>query len=341
MVGDQQPLVDILARHIENLLSSPVAPEMPPETDNYEKARAVHEYLTTLRSILDAFARGDLSGDIKLRGVVAGRLKALQANLLHLTWQIQQVAGGDFTQRVEFMGEYAAAFNSMVEQLDNALRALRSKEEALTGLTHALQTEVAEKAEALAALSKSEARFKHMAEHDALTGVLNRRSFYELAAVEFKRAEEKNYPCSLALIDIDFFKKLNDSYGHLEGDAALRHVTQTMTAALRHGGIIGRYGGEEFVVLLAGPDLDTAKKVAERLRVFVAESPLQTPKGPISMTISIGLAHVSPGHGKSREGSFCEFVLNIADEALYAAKHAGRNRLVAVHYHAGQSASLS
>lgn len=334
MLKAQPPSAKVVLEHIEKLLLSPVLPEIPPLAgDECDKLRALHDHLVELRSVLDAFAKGYLSGDITLRGVIAGRLKALQANLLHLTWQIQQVAEGDFSQRVEFMGAYAAAFNSMVEQLDNALTSLRHKEEELTKLTEALQIEVAEKAEALAALRKSEAQFKHMAEHDALTGVLNRRSFYELASAEFKRAEEQGYPCSLALIDIDFFKKINDKYGHLEGDAALRHLTQTMEASLRHGGFVGRYGGEEFVVLLSGLDFDTAKKVAERLRKTVAESPLQTPKGTINMTISIGLAHVAPGHGHARDAAFFESVLNIADEALYTAKESGRNCLVVAPYH--------
>lgn len=333
MLKAQPPQADIVLEHIEKLLSSPSVPPIPPEADDNARLHALHAQLVGLRSVLDAFAKGDLSGDIPLRGVLAGRLKALQANLLHLTWQIQQVAAGDFSQRVEFMGDYATAFNSMVEQLDTALTSLRHKEEELTKLTRALQTEVAEKAEALAALSKSEAQFKHMAEHDGLTGVLNRRSFYELASAEFQRAEENGYPCSLALIDIDFFKKINDTYGHVEGDAALRHLTATIEASLRHGGIVGRYGGEEFVVLLSGLDLETAKKVAERLRKAVEKKPLPTAKGPLAMTISIGLAHVTPEKGCAQNTAFFESVLNIADEALYAAKQAGRNCLVVAPYH--------
>ncbi|CAK7004238.1 MAG: hypothetical protein DELT_00162 [Desulfovibrio sp.] len=341
MADGQTSQVDILLEHIEKLLNAPALPAIPPEGEHNEKLCAIHEYLTTLRTILEAFAKGDLAGDITIRGVVAGRLKALQANLLHLTWQIQQVAEGDFSQRVEFMGEYAKAFNSMVEQLDTALTALRHKEEELTKLTKALQTEVAEKAEALAALSKSEARFKHLAEHDVLTGVLNRRSFYELAAKEFERAEKSNYPCSLALIDIDFFKKLNDTYGHLDGDAALRHLTQTLEASLRHGGTVGRYGGEEFVVLLPGLDIETAKKVAERLRKAIAKSPVMMHTGPVNMTVSIGLAHVAPGHGCTEQNTaFVESVLNIADEALYQAKESGRNCLVVAPYHPGRQAIM-
>jgi diguanylate cyclase (GGDEF)-like protein len=105
-----------------------------------------------------------------------------------------------------------------------------------------------------------------------------------------------------------------------------------MEASLRHGGIVGSYGGEEFVALFLGLDLETAKKVAERLRKAIAHSPVQTHKGPITMTVSIGLAHVAPRHGHSQDAAFFESVLNIADEALYTAKQSGRNCLVVAPY---------
>lgn len=331
-----QTLLDGALEHIEKLLTSPVPPEFPAGMDEVPKLRSIHDYLVTLRSVLDAFAKGNLEGDIVLRGVIAGRLKALQANLLHLAWQIQQVAAGDFTQRVEYMGEYAVAFNSMVEQLDGALTSLRHKEEELTKLTEALQVEISKKVAALAARRKSESQFKHLAEHDVLTGVFNRRSFYELASAEFKRAEEEGYPCNLALIDIDLFKAINDTHGHLGGDAALRLLTETIGASLRKGGTIGRYGGDEFVVLLPELGLEAAKKVAERLRKAVAGSTINMASGPINITISIGLAHVSPEPGRAQSATFFDSVLKVADEALYTAKKSGRNCLVVIPYHTEQ-----
>lgn len=329
-------LQDSILEHIEKLLHSSALPEFPAEVDKEDKLYAIHNYLVTLRTTLNAFATGDLQWPVDIHGVIAGRLKALQANLMHLTWQIQQVAAGDFTQRVDFMGEYAAAFNSMVTQLDNALTSLRQKEEELTKLTEALRVEIAEKEEALAILRKKEAQFKHLAEHDALTGVLNRRSFYELACAEFKRAEEKGYPCSLAIIDIDFFKQINDTCGHLQGDDVLRHITKTIKSSLRHGGIIGRYGGDEFVVLLPGLDLKTTKKIVDRLRKQVAQAPFKTSTGTIHMTVSIGLAYVMPQQGLCQDTIFFKSVIKTADNALYAAKEAGRNCLVTLSHCAQQ-----
>ncbi|MCC8194422.1 MAG: GGDEF domain-containing protein, partial [Deltaproteobacteria bacterium] len=245
MADAQQPM-DRLVALVRKMIHDPVMPQIPPEFAEVEGLAAVHEQMSKLRDVLDAFSRGDFSPDVRLRGVIARRLKTLQASLLHLCWQIQQVANGDFTQRVDFLGEFASSFNSMVEQLDTALTSLRHKEEELTRLTLALQHEVEQKAEALEALSKSEARFRYMAEHDVLTGVCNRRSFYDLAVMELELARKERQPCGLMIFDLDHFKRFNDTYGHLDGDAALRHVTQTIKSELRKQDILGRYGGEEF-----------------------------------------------------------------------------------------------
>lgn len=325
--------VDTLVEYLNKCIHDPVMPEIPPELTDVEGLPALRDHVEKLRDILDAFSRGDFSSNIKLRGVIAGRLKNLQAGLLHLCWQCQQVAEGDFTQRVEFLGEFANSFNSMVEQLDSALTSLRHKEEELTRLTLALQREVGEKADALEALGKSEARFRYMAEHDALTGIYNRRSFYDLAVMELERARKESVPCALIIFDIDHFKRFNDTYGHLDGDAALRHVTGTVSHGLRDQDIFGRYGGEEFVLLLPDVGKSTGRNVAERLRNAVAASPVMTrTAGPATVTVSMGLVFVPPGGEDEVKVSHLEKYLGQADEALYQAKERGRNRLVVSPY---------
>lgn len=326
-------LAQSIVEHIHKMLHAPEPPSFPPEFDAVQGLSEAHAYLAELRRLLNDFAKGDLTSDIRLRGILAGRLKALQANLLHLTWQIQQVADGDFTQRVDFMGEFSTAFNSMVEQLDGALASLRRKEEELTRLTLALQDEVAQKGRALSALRESEASFRYMAEHDALTGTLNRRSFFEAAGVEMLRAKTLNYNCSIAILDIDHFKRFNDTYGHIEGDGALRHVTRTISSGLRQGDLMARYGGEEFVLLLPVADRDTAQRVIERLRKKIADTPVETQEaGPVSVTVSIGLASIPPKIGGKRDAAFLEEALKHADEALYVAKRTGRNKLIVSAY---------
>ncbi|SBW03294.1 Response regulator PleD (fragment) [uncultured delta proteobacterium] len=153
-MADDSNRMELLVAHLAKVIHDPVMPEIPPELADVAGLGAIQEHMGSLRDILDAFSRGDFSPNVRLRGVIAGRLKTLQASLLHLCWQIQQVADGDFTQRVDFLGEFATSFNSMVAQLDAALTALRHKEDELTRLTLALQHEVEQKADALGALSK-------------------------------------------------------------------------------------------------------------------------------------------------------------------------------------------
>lgn len=324
---------DVILEHIEKMLHAPTAPNVPCEAADSEALQKIHEYLIELRQILTSFAKGELAQDIILRGVVAGRLKALQANILHLTWQIQQVANGDFSQRVEFMGDFSTAFNSMVTQLDQALTALREKEEQLTQLNAALQHEIEQKDKAMKALSKSEARFRYMAEHDTLTGVLNRRSFYDLAALELAAAQQQKKPCNLVMLDVDYFKRFNDTYGHLEGDAALRHVTGILQNALRQNDIVGRYGGEEFVLFFPNTPMDAGEAIAGRLRQTIADTPVATTFGPVSITASLGLVHIPYDTGAQRDISFLEEALSLADQALYEAKNAGRNILKSTLFH--------
>jgi diguanylate cyclase (GGDEF)-like protein len=127
------------------------------------------------------------------------------------------------------------------------------------------------------------------------------------------------------MIDIDFFKRVNDAYGHQVGDAVLRSVTDRIRVLLRAGDVVGRWGGEEFLVLLADADRDGAAEVAERIRMSIARSPLDAGNGyGVPVTVSIGVA-VDPAPGVSELNE----LVGAADAALYRAKAEGRNRVVA------------
>lgn len=328
MTETERSLAVTILEHIDNLLHSPSVPEIPAEVQDLDELRKIHDYLADLRGVLQEFSKGELTKEIQLRGLVAGRLKTMQSNLWHLTWQIQQVANGDFSQRVDFLGEFSTAFNSMVKQLNNALTELRKKEEELLRLTKALQGEIELKSVALAALRKSEANFRYKSEHDSLTGVLNRRSFYDMAVMEMDRAQRKGQHCCIAIFDIDRFKQFNDTYGHLEGDAAIRHITDIGKLALRQNDIMGRYGGDEIVILFFGVDKNKGSSIAERLRMSIEQTPVRTTNGDVSITISLGLAEVPPALDCERDTAFLEKVIHQADKALYAAKSKGRNKVV-------------
>lgn len=163
---------------------------------------------------------------------------------------------------------------------------------------------------------------QRLAVTDELTGSSNRRSFYELAEREFRRAKRYRRPVSAIMLDIDNFKRVNDTHGHLVGDAVLRELARRCHDTVREVDIFGRYGGEEFAVILPDTELDEAKHtLAERLRLAVSDRPFDTPGGPIDVTVSLGVAEVSADIPNLAA------LLDRADTALYAAKRAGKNRV--------------
>ena len=160
---------------------------------------------------------------------------------------------------------------------------------------------------------------------DALTNLNNRRQFEHRLGQEIASAKRQNNPLCAMMIDIDFFKKVNDTYGHASGDAVLRGVASVIKSALRESDIPSRYGGEEFAVLLPFTHIDEAKVVGERLRKAVEASPIpinidDSDIKSIGVTISMGLAEFTP----EETG---EELFERADKALYNAKESGRNRV--------------
>jgi diguanylate cyclase (GGDEF)-like protein/PAS domain S-box-containing protein len=167
-----------------------------------------------------------------------------------------------------------------------------------------------------------ESELTRLAITDPLTGAFNRRYLVETGAREAERARRYGSPFSILVIDIDFFKNVNDSYGHSVGDATLQALTQLARKMLRGSDCFGRMGGEEFAVLLPQADLDRAHQMADRMRLALQRMEIATPKGPISITVSIGVAQLS-----GPETRFDETLIR-ADKALYVAKQTGRNKVV-------------
>jgi chemotaxis family two-component system sensor kinase Cph1 len=169
------------------------------------------------------------------------------------------------------------------------------------------------------ALARANKHLRELATTDSLTGVMNRYRIEHLVQVAVANAERYGHAFSLVLFDIDHFKQVNDTYGHDEGDQVLKTLVNSIQFCLREGDHFGRWGGEEFMVLLPGTDLDGAKEFAERMRERVAATDfrLQDP-----VTISLGVAEWSPGN------TFKNLLVR-ADSAMYKAKTGGRNRVVA------------
>lgn len=211
----------------------------------------------------------------------------------------RRLAAGDYSVRTEVkgmdgeFGELARAFNEMAE---------------------ALQTEKIE----------GECLFREvqrLARTDELTGLHNRRYFFELAERELKRYRRFGHPLSALMLDVDHFKRVNDTYGHAVGDEVLRAVGEQCAVNSRAIDILGRYGGEEFALLLPEADQEAAREIGERLVLSIRKSPIPAQQGPIFITISVGVASATEAT------SDVASLLNAADKALYAAKQTGRNRV--------------
>lgn len=175
------------------------------------------------------------------------------------------------------------------------------------------------------------------ATHDFLTTLLNRAEILAALEREVSRGARDGKPASVILADIDHFKRVNDTMGHAAGDEVLKEVARRLKADLRPYDIVGRYGGEEFLIILPGCNLVNGVKRADEIRKLVAETPIITPEGTTSATVSMGVTATD----SSRYGSPAEF-LHEADVSLYAAKKNGRNRVevfvpVAKSSSAGQS----
>ena len=157
--------------------------------------------------------------------------------------------------------------------------------------------------------------------NDHLTGISNRRAFFEVATVEFERWKKRPRPLSLLTIDADHFKKVNDTYGHPTGDEVLKHLSKVLQDCVRTMDLVARLGGEEFGALLPSTDLEGAVKIAERIRTTIADAELKIDGHVIRYTVSIGVSAVD------EHVTGVDMLLKLADDALYVSKHQGRNRV--------------
>jgi len=174
------------------------------------------------------------------------------------------------------------------------------------------------------ALIRAQSALQFEAAHDRLTAIWNRGAILDLLKKEMERARRSQDSLGVIMADVDFFKKVNDTHGHLVGDAVLREVGDRLTSGLRTYDAVGRYGGEEFLIVVPGCDALNLVVTAERLRHRIADQPIDTSAGPVPVTISLGL---SAAYGNESGSIDSATLLHSADEALYAAKARGRNRV--------------
>ena len=218
-----------------------------------------------------------------------------------------------------FLVEYFL-IRSLTNALENAQRELSERtliESEREKLITQLSSEIAER-------QRIQDDLQELARTDSLTGLFNRRYFFEIAWKEFAKSIRYHRPLSVIILDLDLFKGINDTYGHLVGDQVLLHIGDLLRKAVRKPDIPARYGGEEFVVLLPETDGVHAQFFAERLRILLADSPIQCNNDTVHLTASIGVA----GKSHSEEVETLDQLISRADQALYKAKEAGRNLVI-------------
>ncbi len=253
-----------------------------------------------------------------------GLTHQVMAPLERLTRAVRRMEDGDLGARVALdrrdeLGELAQAFDSMAARLQAQTRDLEAKVAERSARIR-LQNEELERVNTH--LAGINAQLERLATTDALTGLHNRRYLQQSLDFELARAQRASHPFCLLLLDIDHFKRVNDTWGHQVGDKVLVHLAQLLSDRLRATDLRARWGGEEFVALLLDSDRDAALHTAEKLRKAVEDASVDVGLDePVSITISIGVA-CFPDHGADEKELFAR-----ADAALYRAKDSGRNRV--------------
>ncbi|MFA6498596.1 MAG: GGDEF domain-containing protein [Desulfurivibrionaceae bacterium] len=293
--------LDRISAHLHALLHNEHPGVLDLIGQQEDEIRQVGAFINTLTEALSSLTNaahhlsiGDMDVPIIAKLPAGHHLKNLQATLRHLTWQTGQIAKGDFSQRVEFLGEFSHSFNWMVEQLE----AYRQR---ILGQNRELE---------------------RLASTDPLTGVYNRRAFMDFATKEFLRSQRYSHVFSAIQMDIDHFKKVNDTHGHAVGDEVLKAFTVNCLEVLRESDVLGRIGGEEFSIILPETEREGALIVAERFCQTIADLKLYVDNQIVHFTVSIGVTSLR------QDDTGIEAVLRRADEALYLAKNGGRNKVV-------------
>lgn len=244
-------------------------------------------------------------------------------------WSLLMLAGAVFCGALFFfvdevlmsrISSLSSDISKVTVSGDLALRLNASGRDELSDLARTVNTMLAAIQKAKAELMQAQESLRFHAEHDALTGVLNRRAIRDVLRKELARCRRDRNTLGVILADLDHFKRINDHFGHAAGDTVLVTAVQRITSMLRSYDSLGRYGGEEFLLIAPGCDLELTQKLAERIRTAIGEESIdvgdESAKVSVSLGVTLGTADSDP-----------EFLVALADTALYRAKRNGRNRV--------------
>lgn len=287
--GEAEQGAQAVTRYVWDMLTAtrpPDASAVPPQVAGDPAFEKLVALLGDLRTLSAALSAGDVHRLVYSRGFVVSCLKALQANLRHLTWQAGMIAEGDFTQKVDFLGDFSKSFNEMTDKLRTMTEQMRQ-----------------------------------LAATDALTHMPNRLSLQQFLERTFAISRDEGRPMSVMFFDLDHFKRINDTWGHTVGDQVLIAISALLATQFRESDMFGRMGGEEFIAVLPGVTGQMAMAIAERILPVVAREVIHTEKGEeISVTVSIGVTQMR------EDDQDVARMLDRVDEALYLSKEGGRNQ---------------
>jgi diguanylate cyclase len=297
-----------------------------------------------------SMVREQISGELDVRRLddVERRLKeaisrqsALRKELSHAKARIKSMLSGFVAHLANFnqstgeyhdkMGDYAGKIGSandigeladVVDEVMRETRAIQVSVERSRQEMQTMQVRVEEADKEITRLNQELAQTSQLVRHDHLTGALNRKGLEETIDRELARAKRRNSPMCLGLIDLDNFKRLNDTYGHQTGDEALVHLAQVARRCMRPNDTLARYGGEEFVILLPDTDLEGAVAAITRLQRSLTRNFFLCENEKLLITFSAGVAQFAEGEGRDQ-------AIARADAAMYKAKQTGKNRVIA------------
>lgn len=319
-------------------------PDIPPfESFGFHRWGGATNYLTAAMPIKDPVMTSPLRWRVMVRQpeqqvltevtslqqVATAVLLAALLLFVLLAWRLGKLIGRPISELSDVAqaiargepADFPRQLNSPeLQRLANSLRSmagnLLTHQRELENLNHELESRITERTRELADANQALTR---LARQDRLTGLSNRLATDEWLADEFKLLKRTRLPYAVLVLDIDFFKKINDRHGHAIGDAVLRHVATILKHSVRANDFLGRIGGEEFLLILPMSTLGDAQRSAEEIRARVATTPIE-PVGHV--TLSIGIAIADP------DDAAPETAVLQADQMLYAAKAAGRNRVM-------------
>lgn len=284
-----------------------VLPDNYPDNETKRLALIVNRLIIEhqeLSDLISAVARGQLYLEPPKGSIRALQdFKGLHSNLSHLTWQVQRITEGDFTQRVNFMGDFAQTFNNLISRLQEAFRQIEYQKKELDEATGML---------------------KELNKTDKLTGLANWGYFYDVISAEWRRNKRKRRPLSLVMFDIDFFKRYNEGYGYQKGNECIKRVAEKIKGRLRRpGDLAARHAGERFAIILPDTDLSGAALVGENIRKSVEAMGLRHEYSSAVnkiVTISAGCSACIPSDTTSYS-----ILISSSGAALHSAGRQGSN----------------